>query len=68
MLSDAPGLRTQREELKIRVSPVRFRPWPLTANTVEKKRREKTSSKDVGKSRPPLLDVFAGRLYSTQLV
>src|SRR5467141_4918643 len=30
MLADAPERRTQRGELKIRVSPVRFRPWPLT--------------------------------------
>jgi len=55
MLADAPGRRTQREELKIRVSPVRFRPWPLTANTVEQKRREKASSS-------------FDRLCSTQLV
>src|SRR5213592_4991031 len=29
MLANAPGRRTQREELKIRVSAVRFCPWPL---------------------------------------
>src|SRR6266513_1791898 len=29
MLADAPKRRAWREELKIRVSPVRFRPWPL---------------------------------------
>src|SRR5436190_12978367 len=31
MLADAPGRRTQREELKIRVSAVRFCPWPFAA-------------------------------------
>src|SRR6266576_461816 len=38
--------------LKIRVSPVRFRPWPLTT----KYRRAKTSRKSVEQLRPPLLD------------
>src|SRR6266550_7609385 len=63
MLADVPERRTQREELKIRVSAVRFCPWPLTT----KHRQAKTSSKNVEQKRRATSTAVARRRPKTRV-